>query len=245
MRLTHAALERFDELGEHGDLPDEDLERLRDRYEARLDRLRDRLEEAGGHPDHRTEAAEAQIEALEAERELLTEMRREREFPRRAAARAGGRDRRRRGARALARPLMRRTLAASCWPPRWPVAGQPARGRRRQRRRHGLRRRTRRTRSPVGVDGDAPHAAPYGCVDEDRARARRREDGAGEVVPGAHGHRVAPREGRRPRRAPPPRAAARAARERAGGPADFRPSTGAYGRRLAQSRASRRERGSL
>jgi hypothetical protein len=81
MRLTHAALERFDELGEHGDLPREDLERLRDRYQARLDRLRDRLEQAGGHPDHRTEAAEAQIEALEAERELLAEMRRERAFP--------------------------------------------------------------------------------------------------------------------------------------------------------------------
>jgi CPA1 family monovalent cation:H+ antiporter len=81
MRLTHAALERFDELGEHGDLPHEDLERLRDRYEARLERLRDRLEAAGGHPDHRTEAAEAQIEALEAERALLAEMRRERAFP--------------------------------------------------------------------------------------------------------------------------------------------------------------------
>jgi monovalent cation/hydrogen antiporter len=81
MRLTHAALERFDQLGEHGDLPEEDLERLRDRYEARLDRLRARLEDAAGHPDHRTEAAEAQIEALEAERDLLTEMRRERAFP--------------------------------------------------------------------------------------------------------------------------------------------------------------------
>ena len=81
MRLTHAALERFDELGEHGDVPREDLERLRDRYQARLDRLRDRLEQAGGHPDHGTEAAEAQIEALEAERELLAEMRRERAFP--------------------------------------------------------------------------------------------------------------------------------------------------------------------
>jgi len=81
MRLTHAALERFDELGEHGDLPRDDLERLRDRYQARLDRLRERLEQAEGHPDHRTEAAEAQIEALEAERDLLDEMRRERAFP--------------------------------------------------------------------------------------------------------------------------------------------------------------------
>jgi monovalent cation/hydrogen antiporter len=79
MRLTHAALERFDELAEH--VPNEDLERLRDRYEARLDRLRDRLEAAGGHPDHRTEAAKAQIEALEAERDLIAEMRRERTFP--------------------------------------------------------------------------------------------------------------------------------------------------------------------
>ena len=57
MRLAHAALE------------------------ARLDRLRDRLEEAGGHPDHRTETAVAQIEALDAERELQAEMRRERAFP--------------------------------------------------------------------------------------------------------------------------------------------------------------------
>jgi CPA1 family monovalent cation:H+ antiporter len=81
MRLTHAALERFDELGEHGDLPPEDLERLRDRYQARLDRLRERLEAAGGHPDHRTEAAQAQIEALDAERDVLSEMRRERAFP--------------------------------------------------------------------------------------------------------------------------------------------------------------------
>ncbi len=81
MRITHAALERFDELGQHGDVPEPDLERLRDRYQARLDRLRDRLEQAEGHPDHRTEAAEAQIEALEAERDLIAEMRREREFP--------------------------------------------------------------------------------------------------------------------------------------------------------------------
>ncbi len=81
MRLAHAALERFDEIGEHGDVPREDLERLRDRYEARLERLRGRLEHAGGHPDHGTEAAEAQIEAMEAERKLLEEMRRERAFP--------------------------------------------------------------------------------------------------------------------------------------------------------------------
>jgi len=81
MRLTHAALERFDEMGEHGDLPAPDVERLRARYQARLDRLRDRLEQAGGHPDHGTEAAQAAIQALEAERGVLREMRRERAFP--------------------------------------------------------------------------------------------------------------------------------------------------------------------
>ena len=81
MRLTHAALERFDETGEHGDLPAPDVERLRARYQARLDRLRDRLEQAGGHPDHGTEAAQAAIQALEAERGVLREMRRERAFP--------------------------------------------------------------------------------------------------------------------------------------------------------------------
>jgi Na+/H+ antiporter len=81
MRLTHAALERFDEIAEHENVPPDELERLRDRYEARLERLRDRLDEAGGHPDHRTEAAGAQIDALEAERRLIAEMRRERAFP--------------------------------------------------------------------------------------------------------------------------------------------------------------------
>jgi Na+/H+ antiporter len=81
MRLTHAALERFDQLGEKGEVPEPDLERLRDRYQARLDRLRDRLEQAAGHPDHGTEAAEAQIEALEAERDLLAQLRRDRAFP--------------------------------------------------------------------------------------------------------------------------------------------------------------------
>ena len=42
---------------------------------------RDRLEEAERPPDHGAETAPAQIEALEAERELLSELRRERAFP--------------------------------------------------------------------------------------------------------------------------------------------------------------------
>jgi Na+/H+ antiporter len=80
MRLTHAALERLDGIAGHGEAPDV-VERLRDRYQARLDRLQGRLDEAGGHPDHGADGARAQIEALEAERALLGEMRREREFP--------------------------------------------------------------------------------------------------------------------------------------------------------------------
>ena len=81
MRLTLAALERFDELGAHDALPAQDLEGLRDRYQGRLDRLRDRLEESGGHPTGSTETAPAQIEALAAERDLLRELRRERAYP--------------------------------------------------------------------------------------------------------------------------------------------------------------------
>jgi CPA1 family monovalent cation:H+ antiporter len=80
MRLTNAALERLDEMAEHGQ-EDESVELLRDRYQSRLDRLRDRLESAGGHPDHGTDAAQAQIAVLDHERDILHEMRRERAFP--------------------------------------------------------------------------------------------------------------------------------------------------------------------
>jgi Na+/H+ antiporter len=82
MRLTHAALAKLVELAEHEQHPaGTAIERLRDRYQARLERLQDRLETAGGSEDHRTEAAEAQVEVLEAERGVLQEMRRERAFP--------------------------------------------------------------------------------------------------------------------------------------------------------------------
>jgi Na+/H+ antiporter len=80
LRLTHAALERLEQMGEKGEANGV-VERLRDRYQTRLDRLQDRLESAGGHPDHGTDAAEAQIEVLEHEREALGDMRRERAFP--------------------------------------------------------------------------------------------------------------------------------------------------------------------
>ncbi len=78
LRLTRAALQRLDAMT---DDPSDVVERLRDRYRSRVDRLEDRLNAAGGHPDHNVGAAEAQLEALEAEREVLGGMRREREFP--------------------------------------------------------------------------------------------------------------------------------------------------------------------
>ena len=80
LRLTHAALKRLEELAQQGQT-DGPVEILRQRYEARLDRLQDRLDEAGGHPDHGTDAARAQIDVLEHERDVLREMRRERAFP--------------------------------------------------------------------------------------------------------------------------------------------------------------------
>ena len=110
MRLTHAALERFDELGEHGELPADDLERLRDRYQARLDRLRERLRggrraprppHRGGRGPGRGARGRARAARRDAPRARL---------PGRPPARAGGRDRHRRGpgpAREGARPKPR------------------------------------------------------------------------------------------------------------------------------------------
>ena len=116
MRITHAALERFDELGEHGDVPREELERLRDRYQARLDRLRDRLEQAerpprpphrGGRGPDRGARGRARAARRDAPRARV---------PGRAAARARGGDRRRRGPRAVARAL---TNVNPHWVGRW------------------------------------------------------------------------------------------------------------------------------
>ena len=78
LRLTRAALERLDGMP---DGPSDIVERLRDRYRSRVERLEDRLNAAGGHPQHNVDSAEAQLEALKAEREVLRGMRREREFP--------------------------------------------------------------------------------------------------------------------------------------------------------------------
>jgi monovalent cation/hydrogen antiporter len=80
LRLTHAALERLEEIAEQGDV-NGPVDLLRQRYQARLDRLQDRLDAAAGHPDHGTDAARAQIDVLEHERDVLGDMRRERAFP--------------------------------------------------------------------------------------------------------------------------------------------------------------------
>ena len=78
LRLTRAALERLEKVT---DDPTDIVERLRERYRNRIERLDDRLNAAGGHPQHNVDAAELEIEALEAERDVLAGMRREREFP--------------------------------------------------------------------------------------------------------------------------------------------------------------------
>jgi monovalent cation/hydrogen antiporter len=78
LRLTRAALERLEKVT---DDPTDVVERLRERYRNRIERLEDRLNAAGGHPEHNVDAAELQIDALEAERDELAGMRREREFP--------------------------------------------------------------------------------------------------------------------------------------------------------------------
>jgi CPA1 family monovalent cation:H+ antiporter len=80
LRITQAALERLDEAGD--DAPDHLVQRLRDRYGARLERLEERLEgdDDGGGSDI---AISGRLLAamIEAERDVLREMRSERAFP--------------------------------------------------------------------------------------------------------------------------------------------------------------------
>jgi Na+/H+ antiporter len=81
LRITHAALERLEDLAEQG-APEHLVTRLRDRYEARLERLEHRV---GGHEeDHDGDVAvTARLlnEMIEAERDDLRKMRRERAYP--------------------------------------------------------------------------------------------------------------------------------------------------------------------
>jgi CPA1 family monovalent cation:H+ antiporter len=86
LRLVHAALERLEEASRSGDVdipPDRVVQRLRERYESRLERLEARLdddEDAERGVDHR-QASALQASMLEAERDVLREMQTERAVP--------------------------------------------------------------------------------------------------------------------------------------------------------------------
>jgi monovalent cation/hydrogen antiporter len=81
LRITHAALERLEDLAADG-APEHLVARLRERYESRVDRLETRLGE-NPESEHDTDVAVAGrllAEMIEAEREDLREMRRERAY---------------------------------------------------------------------------------------------------------------------------------------------------------------------
>jgi Na+/H+ antiporter len=80
-RLTHAALERLEELARDEEPDDAVVERLRDRYQARLDRLHGRLDDDAGRGEQLVEAARLSKAMLETEREVLQQLERERAFP--------------------------------------------------------------------------------------------------------------------------------------------------------------------
>jgi Na+/H+ antiporter len=83
LRLTQSALERLDDIERAEGPPDHVIERLRDRYLARLHSLESRLDDDRGAvrgSDQRA-AATLQRELLEAERETLRDMQRERAYP--------------------------------------------------------------------------------------------------------------------------------------------------------------------
>ena len=81
LRITQAALERLDELADEA--PEHLVQRLRDRYDARVDRLEARI--GGDHDEHgRSDSAmvgKLLVEMIEAERDVLRDMRRDRDFP--------------------------------------------------------------------------------------------------------------------------------------------------------------------
>ncbi|MDA0181437.1 Na+/H+ antiporter [Solirubrobacter phytolaccae] len=81
LKLTQAALDRLDEL--EGDAPDHVVQRLRDRYGSRLERLEARVEgdhDEGGQTDI-AQAGKLMAEMIEAERDVLRDMRRESAYP--------------------------------------------------------------------------------------------------------------------------------------------------------------------
>jgi CPA1 family monovalent cation:H+ antiporter len=80
-RLTHAALERLEEIARDEERDDAVVERLRDRYQARLDRLRGRLEDDASRGEQLVEAAQISQAMLDTERDALQQLERERAFP--------------------------------------------------------------------------------------------------------------------------------------------------------------------
>jgi Na+/H+ antiporter len=83
LRLNHAALERLEELAEQDGVPEHVVDRARDRYQSRIERLQARLDD-GEQTDRGTDiylAARLLVEMIEAERDVLRELRRERAYP--------------------------------------------------------------------------------------------------------------------------------------------------------------------
>jgi Na+/H+ antiporter len=80
--ITRAALDRLAEIERDEAAPERVIDRLRDRYESRLGRLQARVGEADESRGHyQRDAARVQTELLNAEREALAEMQRERAYP--------------------------------------------------------------------------------------------------------------------------------------------------------------------
>jgi NhaP-type Na+/H+ or K+/H+ antiporter len=81
LRITRAALDRLDDLAANG-VPEHIAQRLRERYESRVERLETRLGDSpeAAHDSDVAVTARALVEMIEAEREELRWMRRERAF---------------------------------------------------------------------------------------------------------------------------------------------------------------------
>jgi CPA1 family monovalent cation:H+ antiporter len=82
-RITNAALERLSQVAEAEPMSDDVVDRLRDRYQARLSSLQSRLDHGhdGDRGDTQRQAARLQMEMLDAERAAVDEMQRERAHP--------------------------------------------------------------------------------------------------------------------------------------------------------------------
>jgi CPA1 family monovalent cation:H+ antiporter len=80
-RITHAALERLEELARDQEPPDDVVDRLRERYAARLDRLEGRLEDDESRGHNQLQAARLSKAMLETERDMLRRLERERAYP--------------------------------------------------------------------------------------------------------------------------------------------------------------------